>query len=65
MSKPLTNVLVKCGQCRFYCPDSEYEGLGDCKNPEVRGTNARVILKYCDEFYIAHDFGCIFGEPST
>lgn len=53
---------VRCAVCKFYKRDEEYEGLGDCKNPEVRGKNARIILKYCDEFYIAEDFGCIFAE---
>ena len=52
--------LVRCGNCKHYQPDSEYDDLGDCKNPEVRPT--RIILKYCEEFYISKDFGCIFFE---
>ncbi len=52
--------VVRCGNCKHYQPDSEYKEMGDCKNPEVRPN--RIILKYCEEFYISKDFGCIFFE---
>ena len=47
-----------CASCRFYVRDTTEKGMGDCKNPEVRPN--RIILVWCDEFYIADDFGCIF-----
>ena len=56
--------LVSCGTCKYYKPDSEYKGLGDCKNNEVRGDNARIIIRFCEEFYIASDFACKFWESN-
>jgi len=45
-----------CGNCKFYQKDIEYNGMGNCKNTEVMGS--RIILKYCEEFYLTEDFGC-------
>ncbi len=53
---------LKCAECKFYKRDSEYDGLGDCIHEGVRGERARIIIKYCEEFYISEDFGCIFAE---
>ena len=56
-------VKPACGNCEYYKPDYELSGLGNCKNTEVMGS--RIILKYCEEFYLAEDFGCTRFESKS
>ena len=65
LQKGQLDTQISCAKCRYYHKDPEYNKLGDCGNSEVRGSNAKIILNYCNEFYIADDFGCIYFEKRS
>jgi len=44
-----------CAVCAYWLEDSEYKGLGACRNDNVHN---QLIFGHADMFLISGDFGC-------
>jgi hypothetical protein len=57
---------MKCKDCKFFEYHHKWhdmQGYGDCKSKKIFVWRKPLIhLKYCEEFSISENFGCIYGK---
>lgn len=54
------NEKITCKECKYSKKYDAEEGVILCQNNEVMGS--RIILVYCEDFFLSEDFGCIFAK---